>query len=45
MKGEVRKARKQMDFPGGPGVKNPPANARDMDSIPDPGRLHTPWSN
>ena len=25
------------DFPGGLEVKNPPANAGDMDSIPDPG--------
>ena len=30
------------DFPGGPVVKNPPANARDMDSIPGPGRFHRP---
>ena len=27
-----------MDFPGGSVVKNPPANAGDTDSIPDPGR-------
>ena len=26
-------------FPGGPLVKNPPANAGDRSSIPDPGRL------
>ena len=45
MKGEVRRARKQRDFPGGPGVKKPPANAGDMDSIPDPGRSHMPQSN
>ena len=25
------------DFPGGPVVKNPPANAGDMDLIPSPG--------
>ena len=28
-----------LDFPGGPGVKNLPANAGDMGSIPDPGRF------
>ena len=28
------------DFPGGPGVKNPPANAGDTGSIPGPGRIH-----
>ena len=26
-------------------VKNPPANAGDMGSIPDGGRSHMPWSN
>ena len=34
-----------VDFPGGPVVKNLPANARDKGSIPDPGRSHMPWSN
>jgi len=29
-------------FPGGSVVKNPPANARDMVSIPDLGRAHMP---
>ena len=33
------------DFPGGAVVKNPPANAGDMDSIPGLGRSHVPWSN
>ena len=33
------------DFPGGPVVKNPAANAGDMDSIPGQGRFHTPWGN
>ena len=33
------------DFPGGAVVKNPPANAGDMGSSPDPGRSHMPWSN
>ena len=32
-------------FPGGAVVKNPPANAGDAGSIPDPGRSHMPWSN
>ena len=27
-------------LPGGSVVKNPPANARDMGSVPDPGRSH-----
>ena len=30
------------DFPGGPVVKNPPANAEDAGFIPGPGRFHTP---
>ena len=33
------------DFPGGAVVKNPPANAGDMGSIPSPGRSHMPQSN
>ena len=33
------------DSPGGPGVKNPPANARCTDSIPGLGRSHVPWGN
>ena len=32
----------QRDFPGGPVVKNPPANTEDTGSIPGPGRSHTP---
>ena len=32
-------------FPGGPVVKNSPANARDMGSIPGLGRFHMPNSN
>ena len=35
----------RMDLPGGPEVKNPPANAGNMGSIPGPGRSHVPWSN
>ena len=39
---ELRSACK--DFPGGAVVKNPPANAGDMGSIPGPGRSHMPRS-
>ena len=34
-----------LDFPGGPAVKNLPANAGDMGLIPDPGRFHMPSWN
>ena len=34
-----------LDFPGGPVVKNPPANAGDMGLSPGPGRSHMPQSN
>ena len=33
------------DFPGGPVVKNLPAHAGDVSSIPSPERSHTPQSN
>ena len=33
------------DFPGGPVVRNPPANAGDMASTPGLGRSHMPWDN
>ena len=33
------------DFPGGSVVKNLPANAGDMGSIPDLERFHMLWSN
>ena len=33
------------DFPGGPVVKNPPANAENTVLIPGPGRFHMPQSN
>ena len=33
------------DFPDGPVVKKPPANAGDMSFIPGQGRSHMPWSN
>ena len=36
---------KSMGCPGGLAVKNPPANAGDMGSVPGPGRFHVPWSN
>ena len=36
---------KGRDFAGGPVVKNSPANAGDMGSIPGPGRSHMPWGN
>ena len=34
-----------LEFPGGPVVKNPPANAGDTDLIPSLGRFHMPWGN
>ena len=34
-----------MDFPGGPVVKNLPANAGDTGSISGQGRSHMLWSN
>ena len=33
------------DFPGGPMVKNLPANAEDMGSVPSPERAHMLQSN
>ena len=33
------------DFPGGTVGWNPPANARDMGSVPGPGGVHMPWSD
>ena len=33
---------KKQDFPGGPAVKNPPANAGDTSLIPSLGRFHMP---
>ena len=32
-------------FPGGSVAKNPPANAGDTGSNPDPGRSHMPWNS
>ena len=37
-----RKTKQGKDFPGGPVVKNPPANAGDMGSISSLGRSHMP---
>ena len=34
--------RAMWDFAAGPLVKNPPANAGNMSSIPGPGRSHMP---
>ena len=34
-----------LDFPGGSVVKNLPANAEDMGSIPGLGRSPMPWGN
>ena len=39
------KKKKYQGFPGGSVVKNPPADAGDMGSIPDPGRFLMPKSN
>ena len=41
---EVFKVGKE-GFPGGPVIKNPPANAGDTGLIPDLGRSHLPQSN
>ena len=40
-----RKKNTLRDFPGGTVVKNLPANAGDMGSIPGLGRSHMPWSS
>ena len=36
---------KGQNFPGGPVVKNLPANAGDLGSVTGPGRFHMPWGN
>ena len=41
----IIKKTEKWDFPGGAVVKNPPATARDMGSIPGLGRSHMPWRN
>ena len=42
---ETQKNTNYMNFPGGPVVKNQPANAEDMGLIPGLGRLHMSWGN
>ena len=42
---DVTKILAVSDFPGGPGVKNLPANAGDTSLTPGPGRFHMLWSN
>ena len=34
-----------LDFPGGPVVENPPANAENTGSVPGLGRFHMPQGN
>ena len=44
--GKKKKERERLgDFPGGPMVMNPPANAGDMDLTPGLGRSRMPWGN
>ena len=43
--GEAFESRVFLDFPGGPVVKNRPANAGDMGSIPGPRRSRMLWDN
>ena len=40
---DIRK--QSQGFPGGPVVKNPPADAQDAGSIPGPGRSHMSQGN
>ena len=35
----------EKDFPGGPVIENPTANAEDMGSIPGLVKFHMPWGN
>ena len=42
---DSKKVKEMKGFPGGPVVKNLPARAGDMGSIPDPGRSHLLWSS
>ena len=41
----IHNEKKVLDFPGGPVVKNPPANAGHMGLIPGPTRSHMLRSN
>ena len=40
-----KKKKSVVDFPGGPVVESPPANAGDMGLLLGPGGFHTPHSN
>ena len=42
---KIENLKKNQDFPGGPVVKNPPANSGDMGSTSGQVRLHMPWVN
>ena len=42
---QLRTTTPMRDFPGGPEVKNLPANAGDTGLIPGPGRFHISWGN
>ena len=41
----IRQIKMGQDLPGGPVVKNPPANAGNTGLIPSPGRFHVSRSN
>ena len=41
----MKKKSQWEDFPGGPVVKNLPANAGDTGSTPGPGRFYILWNN
>ena len=45
VKDSTYREKKTKDLHGGPVVKNPPANAGDMGSVPNPGRSHIPQGN
>ena len=45
LKNKIQLRKKPVDFPGGPVVKNPLANARGMDSIHGQGKFHVPRGN
>ena len=42
---EREKEDRCLDLPGGPVIRNPPADAGDMGWIPGLGRSHVPWGN
>ena len=45
LKKKKQQKEQKEDLPGGPVVKNPPANAGDTGMAPGPGRSHMPQSN